>query len=85
MVWMMWRCARLPLQVTGPGGGVGRGLCVSIPVSWEALPKLQSGAQWTIKTALQHLESEREDPWAGYWKAKQTLAAAMRAISYKPS
>ncbi len=59
------------------------GLGVSIPVSWDMLPKLASGAHWTIKNALEHLESEKSDPWADYWKTKQPLSAAMRAIGYE--
>ena len=59
------------------------GLGVSMPVSWEMLPTLKSGSQWTIKNALEHLEAEKDDPWADYWKTKQPLAAAMKAIGYE--
>jgi bifunctional non-homologous end joining protein LigD len=61
------------------------GLGVSMPISWEALAGLKSGAHWTIKTALEHLQSASEDPWAGYWKSRQPLAAAMKAIGYDPA
>jgi bifunctional non-homologous end joining protein LigD len=59
------------------------GLGVSMPVSWEELPKLKSGAQWTIATAREHLSFQAIDPWADYWKAKQTLPAAMKALGFK--
>ncbi len=59
------------------------GLGVSIPISWEALSGISSGAQWTIENALAHLKVEKQDPWAGYWKSKQPLAAAMKAIEYE--
>lgn len=31
------------------------GLGVSMPVDWDQLPKLRSGAQWTVATAREHL------------------------------
>ena len=60
------------------------GLGVSMPVAWDDLAKLKSGAQWTIVTAREHLSFQAVDPWAGYWKAKQTLTGPMKALSFKP-
>ena len=60
------------------------GLGVSMPVAWDYLPKLKSGAQWTIANALDYLSSQKTDPWAGYWKKKQTLKAAMEKLSFIP-
>jgi bifunctional non-homologous end joining protein LigD len=54
------------------------GLGVSMPVAWEQLATLKSGAQWTIKTAREHLSFQKTDPWAGYWTSGQTLTAAMK-------
>lgn len=59
------------------------GLGVSIPVSWDDLPKLKSGAQWNVRTAREHLSFQISDPWAGYWKARQPLAEAMKLLGYK--
>ncbi|MEZ2299952.1 DNA ligase D [Variovorax sp. RCC_210] len=59
------------------------GLGVSIPVSWDDLPKLKSGAQWTVRTAREHLSFQTSDPWAGYWKTRQPLAEAMKLVGYK--
>ncbi|HEY0858748.1 MAG TPA: DNA ligase D, partial [Albitalea sp.] len=56
------------------------GLGVSMPVSWEQLPQLKSGAQWTIATAREYLSFQTSDPWAGYWTAKQTLTRAMKIL-----
>jgi len=56
------------------------GLGVSMPVSWEELPSLKSGSQWNIATAREYLSFQREDPWAGYWKSRQTLTRAMKII-----
>ena len=56
------------------------GLGVSMPVSWDQLMSLKGGAQWTIATAREYLSFETVDPWAGYWKSRQTLAAAMKIL-----
>ncbi len=61
------------------------GLGVSMPVSWEQLGALKGGAQWTIATARDYLSFEQTDPWAGYWKRKQTLTAAMKTLGYEAS
>ncbi len=60
------------------------GLGVSMPVSWDDLAKLKSGAQWTIATAREHLSFQTSDPWSGYWAARQPLAAAMKTLGYAP-
>lgn len=59
------------------------GLGVSMPVSWDDLPKLKSGAHWTVATARDHLSFETTDPWASYWKKKQSLSAAMKTLGFK--
>jgi bifunctional non-homologous end joining protein LigD len=59
------------------------GLGVSMPVAWEDLPQLKGGAHWTIATAREHLSFQKEDPWAGYWKKRQTLAAPMKTLGFK--
>lgn len=59
------------------------GLGVSMPVSWDELPTLKSGAHWSIKTARDRLSFQSEDPWAAYWTHRQTLGAAMKALGFK--
>ena len=59
------------------------GLGVSMPVAWEQLATLKSGAQWTISTAREHLSFQKTDPWAGYWTSGQTLTAAMKVLGFK--
>jgi bifunctional non-homologous end joining protein LigD len=51
-----------------------------MPVSWDELPSLESGAQWTIANARDHAPSHEDDPWAGYWTCRQTLTAAMKKL-----
>ncbi|BAL95982.1 DNA ligase D [Rubrivivax gelatinosus] len=60
------------------------GLGVSIPVSWDALPELRGGDQWTLANAREHLSFEREDPWAAFWTTRQALAPAMRRLGFDP-
>jgi bifunctional non-homologous end joining protein LigD len=60
------------------------GLGVSMPVTWEQLPALKGGAQWTIATAREHLSFQSVDPWADCAATKQPLAAAMKRIGYVP-
>ncbi|MFL6663511.1 MAG: DNA ligase D, partial [Rhizobacter sp.] len=61
------------------------GLGVSMPVSWDQLMSLKSGAQWTISTAREYLSFQKDDPWAAYWSSRQTLTAAMKKLGYTPS
>ena len=56
------------------------GLGVSMPVSWDQLMDLTGGDMWTIRTAREYLGSDKTDPWADYWKCRQGLAKAMKAL-----
>lgn len=60
------------------------GLGVSIPVAWDALPSIKSGAQWTVANAREYLSFEKTDPWAEYAGTRQTLSAAMKRLGYRP-
>ncbi|WP_434034811.1 DNA ligase D [Cupriavidus sp. a3] len=56
------------------------GLGVSMPVSWDQLPKLKSGDQWTIRDAREYLSFQVADPWEAYWKTKQVLTTAIKRL-----
>ena len=56
------------------------GLGVSMPVAWDELPEIRSGAHWTIADARDRLSFQKLDPWADYWKCRQTMTAAMKAL-----
>jgi bifunctional non-homologous end joining protein LigD len=60
------------------------GMGVSMPVAWEQLMSLKSGAQWTVRTAREHLSFQKEDPWADYWTCSQSLEEAMAILGYEP-
>lgn len=56
------------------------GMGVSMPVSWEQLSELKSGAQWTVQTAREYLSFQTQDPWKTYWLTKQSLASAIKRL-----
>lgn len=57
------------------------GLPVSMPITWEQLPDVKSGAEWNIVSAPPYLRDLKVDPWARYWVAKQSLTPAINALS----
>ncbi len=57
------------------------GLGVSMPIAWDELAQVKSGAHWTISDARDRLSFQKVDPWADYWKCKQTLTAAMKTLA----
>lgn len=59
------------------------GLGVSMPIAWEALDDVTSGAHWTIRTAFDHLSSWSTDPWADMALAKQSLVRAAKSLGVK--
>ncbi|HEY0286451.1 MAG TPA: DNA ligase D [Pseudomonas sp.] len=52
------------------------GLPVSVPITREELPTLNSAAQWTIANLQVRLRKLKADPWAGY-KNKQRITQKM--------
>jgi bifunctional non-homologous end joining protein LigD len=60
------------------------GLGVSMPVAWEDLKILKSGAQWTVSTARDYVSFQQADPWADYWKTRQSLTTAMTTLPCAP-
>ena len=60
------------------------GMGVSMPVAWEQLMSLKSGAQWTVRTAREYLSFQNEDPWAAYEDCAQDLEEAMPILGFEP-
>jgi len=58
------------------------GLGISVPVRWEELPELTSGAHWTVKTVEERL-ALGNTPWADYDKSATTLSKAMKTLGFK--
>jgi bifunctional non-homologous end joining protein LigD len=58
------------------------GLGVSVPVSWEELDELTSGAHWTVRTVAERLDAGNT-PWQAYEDSRQGLAAAMKKLGFE--
>ncbi|WP_284616708.1 DNA ligase D [Aquabacterium humicola] len=58
------------------------GLGVSMPVPWERLDMVESGAHWTIADAAQHVRRWSRDPWTGFFASRQGLTAAMKRLGF---
>ena len=59
------------------------GLGVSMPISWEQLSAVKSGSQWSIATAREYVSFQKSDPWAEYWKTKQSLTTAIKSLGVR--
>lgn len=59
------------------------GLGVSVPVTWDELAGLKSGAHWTVQNVADRLATGNT-PWDGYAKAKQSLVKPMKAMGFDP-
>jgi bifunctional non-homologous end joining protein LigD len=59
-----------------------KGLGVSVPCAWDELKSVTAGDHWKLGNVHERIE-ERVDPWADYAKTKQTLAKAMKALSFE--
>ena len=58
------------------------GMGVSVPVEWQEVPTLASGAQWTLRNIHARLD-RGNDPWAGYAKAAKSPGAAMKLLGFR--
>ena len=59
------------------------GLGISVPVRWDELPALKGGAHWTVGTVHERLD-QGNAPWRDYEARSAPLAAAMKALGFKP-
>ncbi|GAB1718696.1 MAG: ATP-dependent DNA ligase LigD phosphoesterase module / ATP-dependent DNA ligase LigD polymerase module [Nitrosospira sp.] len=59
------------------------GLGVSVPLAWEELGSLTSGARWSVSNIHERLDKGNE-PWREYESLKQSISAAMKILGFKP-
>jgi bifunctional non-homologous end joining protein LigD len=52
------------------------GVGVSTPVGWDEIDEDIRGTHFNIQNVADRVAKQREDPWAGYWKAEQVLDKA---------
>ena len=55
------------------------GMGVSVPVAWDELGKVTSGAHWTVQSVGRRLRTGN-GPWQGYDEAAVSLSAAIKAL-----
>jgi len=60
------------------------GLGISVPVRWEELMDLSSGAHWTVRTVGERLAIGNA-PWDDYEDSAVTLTKAIKALGFKPA
>jgi bifunctional non-homologous end joining protein LigD len=60
------------------------GMGVSVPVAWDELASLTSGAHWTAQTLGARLAAGNK-PWDAYEASRNNLASAMKRLGFKPS
>jgi bifunctional non-homologous end joining protein LigD len=54
---------------------------VSLPLAWPELTASRTPERFTMETVPRRLSRLRRDPWAGYWRARQTIPrSAIRAL-----
>lgn len=51
------------------------GAPVAVPLRWEELKKLDSGAPYTVKTLPVRLKRLKSDPWDGFFSTRQSITA----------
>ncbi|MBB1600396.1 DNA ligase D [Variovorax sp. UMC13] len=57
------------------------GLGVSVPIGWEELSRISSGAHWTLQNIHTRLD-QGNGPWEGYGKSSQGLAKPMKVLGF---
>ena len=56
------------------------GLGISVPLAWDELGTISSGAHWTIGNVHERIEERGDDPWRGYAQASQSVVKAKKAM-----
>ena len=57
------------------------GLGISVPVRWDELGALKSGAHWSVETVHNRLD-EGNAPWSDYDASRASLGAAMKKLGF---
>ena len=58
------------------------GLGVSVPIAWDELPALTSGAHWTVENIADRI-AVGNSVWGGYAKSARSLKEAMKILGYE--
>lgn len=60
------------------------GMGVSVPVAWDELPDLTSGAHWHVQNIGERLALGNQ-PWDSYAASAKSLTSAMKRMDFKPA
>ncbi|MDB5939137.1 MAG: ATP-dependent ligase LigD polymerase module / ATP-dependent ligase LigD phosphoesterase [Polaromonas sp.] len=60
------------------------GLGVSVPLAWDELAAVSSGAHWTVQNVGSRLAMGNA-PWSAYAASRKGLAAAMKKLHFQPA
>lgn len=60
------------------------GMGISVPVGWDELDGLKSGAHWTVANVHERLDKGNA-PWDGYGEAAAGLGTAMKKLGFEPA
>ncbi|KWT70833.1 MULTISPECIES: DNA ligase D [unclassified Variovorax] len=58
------------------------GLGVSVPIDWDELAKVTSGAHWNVRNIHTRLDKGNE-PWSDYNKSAHSLGGAMSVLGFR--
>jgi bifunctional non-homologous end joining protein LigD len=58
------------------------GLGISVPVRWDELASLKSGAHWTVRSVHTRLD-QGNAPWAEYEASRAALGSAMKKLGFE--
>lgn len=58
------------------------GMGISVPITWEEVETIESGAHWTILNIEDRMEIGNQ-PWDAYEKSSASLGRAMKAIGFE--
>jgi len=54
------------------------GAPVSVPVTWDELPSLGSGARFNVESLPSRLAAVKQDPWAGFARAARSIEVSKK-------
>lgn len=58
------------------------GLGISVPVAWDELASLKSGAHWTVGSVHERLD-QGNAPWSDYERSRAALGTAMKKLGFE--
>jgi bifunctional non-homologous end joining protein LigD len=60
------------------------GLGISVPLGWDELARVTSGAHWTVRSVHERLDRGNA-PWADYERSRSRLDEAMQRLGFVPA